>query len=124
VPAKDLRWNVRAYSFFVVSALAAALTFAASGERLKPEPSESQMESSFSQFLSKLEARPVSEIQFAEFKKHSCKPSTAAPGRYCSFTYSTELPAERLSILPAHATISGTFFADDDGQLRFEMVIG
>jgi hypothetical protein len=115
---------VRVYSFFVVSALAATLAFAASGEPLKPEPSESQMASSFSQFFSKLETKAVSEIQFDAFKKHSCKPFAAKPGHYCSFTYSTELPVEQLSIFPTQATISGTFFADDDGQLRFEMVIG
>jgi hypothetical protein len=117
---------VRAYSFLVASALvAASLTFAVSGERPKPEPSESQMESSFGEFFSKLETVPVSEIQFAEFKKHSCKPIPTRTGYYhCSFTYSTELPAEQRSILPIHATISGAFFADDEGHLRFEMVIG
>jgi hypothetical protein len=115
---------VRAYSFFVVSALAAALTFGASSKRLEPEPSESQMESSFNQFFSKLATGAYSEIQFAAFKKHSCKPSTATSGHYCSFTYSTEMPAKGLSILPAHGTISGMFFTDDDGQLRFEMVTG
>jgi hypothetical protein len=114
----------RVYSFFVVSALAATLTFAASRERFNPEPLESQMESSFGQFFSKLESRPIAEIQFAAFKKHSCKPSTAPPRHYCSFTYSTELPAKQFSILPTHGTISGMFSADDDGQLRFEMVIG
>ncbi len=113
---------MRAYSFFVVSALAAAVTFAASGERSKPEPSESQMESSFRQFLSTLEKRP--DIQFVEFKKHSCKASAAAPGHHCQFTYSTDLPANQIAILPPHATISGTFFADGDGQLGFEMAIG
>jgi hypothetical protein len=116
---------VRAYSFFAVSAVAAVLTFAVSGERPKPEPSESQMESSFGEFLSRLETKPISEIQFAEFRKHSCKAFAARSGYYqCSFTYSTELPAEQLSILPTRATISGTFFADDEGRLRFEMVIG
>jgi hypothetical protein len=117
---------VRAYSFLVASALvAASLTFAVSGERPKPEPSESQMESSFGEFFSKLETRPVSEIQFAEFKKLSCKPIPTRTGYYhCRFTYSTELPAEQLSILPISATISGAFFADDEGHLRFEMVIG
>jgi hypothetical protein len=34
------------------------------------------------------------------------------------------MPAKGLSILPAHGTISGMFFTDDDGQLRFEMVTG
>jgi hypothetical protein len=116
---------VRAYSFFVVSALAAALAFGASSKRLEPEPSESQMESSFNQFLSKLATGAYSEIQFTAFKKHSCKPSTATTGHYyCSFTYSTDMPADGSSILPSHGTISGMFFADDDGQLRFEMVIG
>ncbi len=112
---------MRVYSFFVVAASAAALTFAASGGQPKPEPSESQMESAFSQFFSKLETR---SIRLAAFKKHSCKPSTATSEHYCSFTYSTDLPAEQLSILPTLGTISGTFFADDDGQIKFEMVIG
>jgi hypothetical protein len=112
---------VRVYSFFVVAASAAALTFAASGGQPKPEPSESEMESAFSQFFSKLETR---SIRLAAFKKHSCKLSTATSVHYCSFTYSTDLPAEQLSILPTLGTISGTFFADDDGRIRFEMVIG
>ena len=114
---------MRVYSFFVISALAAALTFGASSKRLGPEPSESQMQSSFNQFFSKLESVPSSKIQFAAFKKHSCKPFTATR-HYCSFTYSAELPVEELSILPSRATFSGMFFVDDDGQLRFEMVIG
>jgi hypothetical protein len=110
--------------FFGASALAAGLAFAASGEPSKPEPSEAQMESSFSQFLSKLETRPASEIQFSAFKKHSCRMSPAAPGYTCKFTYSAKSPAAGFSVLPARATLSGTFFSDDDGQLRFEMVIG
>ena len=123
-PAKYPRWNVRAYSLFVVSALAAILALAASGgPPNKPEPSESQMESSFGQFLSKLEKKPISEIQFAAFRKRSCRP-IATTGHYCSFTYSAKLPAGRFSILREHGTISGSFVADDDGQLRFETVIG
>lgn len=115
---------MRAFWFFGVSVLAATLTFAASGSQPRPEPSESQMESSFSQFFSKLERGAVSEIRFASFKKHSCKPSSAVSGHYCSFTYSAELPAEQLSIFPTDATISGTFLSEDDGLIRFEMVIG
>jgi hypothetical protein len=111
---------VRAYLFFGVSALAAGLTFAALSEPSKPEPSESLMVSSFSQFLSKLETRPVPEIQISAFKKHSCRTSAAAPGYICNFTYSAKMPAARFSVLPARGTVSGTFLFDEDGQLRFE----
>ena len=82
------------------------------------------MQSSFGRYFSKLATGANTEIQFVSFKKHDCKPSNTASRHYCSFTYTTEVPAERLSILPARGTISGTFFADDDGQLKFEMVIG
>jgi hypothetical protein len=124
VPIEYWRLNVRVYSFFFASALAATLTFVASGERTKPEPSEPQMELSFRQFFSKLETRPISEMQFTAFKKHSCKPSLTVFGHVCSFSYSTQLSDEQLSILPAHSTFSGTFILDDDGHLRFETVIG
>jgi hypothetical protein len=112
------------YWLFVVSAFVAAIfTFAASGERLNREPSELQMQASFSRFFSRLETTPVPEIRLAVFKKNFCKPS-AGSGYYCSFTYSTKSMAEQLSVLPTHGTVSGTFFADDDGQFRLEMAIG
>ncbi len=113
---------MRVHAFFVVSALAAALPFAVRNEPVKPEPSELQMEASFSQFLSDLDAN--SEIQLAAFKKHSCKQSSVSSGHFCSFTYSMEKPVAPASVLPAHATLSGRFFANDDGEIRFEMLIG
>jgi hypothetical protein len=115
---------MRACLLFVVAAITAAIfTFAASGERLMPEPSEAQMQASFGRFFSSLETKPASEIKLAVFKKNFCKPS-AGSGYYCSFTYATKLTAEQLSVLPTHGTVSGTFFADDDGQFRLEMAIG
>jgi hypothetical protein len=33
-------------------------------------------------------------------------------------------PIERFSVLPSDGTLSGMFYSDKDGQLRFEMVIG
>jgi hypothetical protein len=33
-------------------------------------------------------------------------------------------PTERFSVLPPDGTLSGMFFSDTEGQLRFEMVIG
>jgi len=113
---------VRVISLFAASVLAAGLAFAASGERLPPEPSEAQMESSFADFLARQEARP--RVSFTAFQKKSCKPSTAGNGHYCNFTYATALPAEQLSIFSARGTLSGTFSADSAGKLRFEMVIG
>jgi len=115
---------VRIHSFFFASALAFTVTFGAFAERSKPEPSGAEMESSFSQFFSKLETNSISEAQFITFEKHSCKWSITVSGHICSFTYSTELPADQLSVLPAHGTLSGTFFLDDEGSLRFETVIG
>jgi len=114
---------VRAYSFIVVSALAGMLVFAASGEQPSTEPSESQMERPFGEFFSKVEAKQLSEIQFITFKKRSCR-QTGTPGYYCSFTYSTKAPVESFSVLPAEGTVSGMFFSDREGRLRFEMVIG
>lgn len=114
---------MRAYSFFVVSALAGTLAFAAYSEQRNAEPSESQMQPSFEEFFSKVEAKPLSEIQFIAFKKRSCQ-RTGTPGYYCSFTYSTNAPAERFSVLPAQGTVSGMFFSDQEGRFRFEMVIG
>lgn len=115
---------MRIYSFFLASALAVGIAFLASGEQSKPEPSGSEMKSSFSRFLSTLETKPISEAQFTAFEKHSCRWSNTLSGHICSFTYSTKLPADQLSVLPAHGTLSGTFFLDAEGRLKFETVIG
>jgi hypothetical protein len=114
---------VQAYSFFIVPALAVVLAYGASSKRLEPDPAESQMESSFSRYFSKLSPRTHSKIQFATFRKNSCVTTTTSR-HYCSFSYSTLTPAKQLSILPAHGTISGMFSADDNGQLTFDMAIG
>jgi hypothetical protein len=114
---------VRIFSLLVISGLAAVLAFAASGGQPNAEPSELQMQPSFGEFFSKLEARPISEIQFVAFKKRSCRSATTT-GYYCSFTYSTKPPFKRFSVLPTQGTLSGMFISDKDGQLRFEMVVG
>jgi hypothetical protein len=114
---------VRTYPFFIVSALSGMLALAAFGGQPNAEPSELQMERPFGEFLAKVEAKPLSEIQIIAFKKHSCR-ETGTPGYYCSFTYSTKVPPARFSVLPAEGTLSGMFFSDQDGRLRFEMVIG
>ena len=114
---------MRLHSLVVISALVAGLAYAASGQQAIPEPSESEMKSSFGQFVSQLEAKPAAQIQFVAFEKRSCKPASIQ--RYhCSFTYSTDLPAESFSILLPRGSLSGMFFPDADGHLRFEMVIG
>ena len=115
---------MRIYSFFFAPALAATVTFFAFSERGEPEPSWAEMKSSFSQFLSKMEAKSISEAQLNAFEKHSCKWSTALSGHICRFTYSTTLPFDQLSVLPPHGTISGTFFLDEEGHMKFETVIG
>ena len=115
---------MRVYSFFLASALAASLAVSAPSEQQKPEPSESQMKLSFAQFISEQESRSVSEIPFITFKKNSCKPRSAVPGHICNFTYVIGLPNEKLSILQAKSTFSGTFFLDGGGHLKFETVIG
>ena len=115
---------MRVYSFFVASALAASLTVVASRDSLNRNRPHSRWKSSFGEFFTQLEGRSNSEIRFAAFEKHACKAYPAKPGHYCSFTYSTKLPAQQFSILPTRATFSGTFFADETGRLRFEMVIG
>ena len=114
---------MRTYLFFVVSVLSGMLAFAASGEQPNAEPSELQMTRPFGEFFAKVEAKPLSEIQFLAFKKHSCH-DTGTPGYYCSFTYSLKAPTERFSVLPTEGTLSGMFFSDKEGRLRFEMVIG
>ena len=107
----------------VSSALVAGLAYAASAQQAIPEPSESEMKSSFGQFVSQLESKPAAQIQFVAFEKRSCKPASIQ--RYhCSFAYSTNLPPETLSILLPRGSLSGMFFPDADGHLRFEMVIG
>jgi hypothetical protein len=114
---------VRIASFVVVLALTGVLTFTASGKQRVPEPSESQMASSFGRFLSRLEKRPVSDIEFTAFRKTGCKPIDAA-GHNCIFSYSARLPAGQFSILRERGTISGSFIADEKGGLRFETVVG
>jgi hypothetical protein len=118
---------VRTYSFpvalLVASGLAGMLAFATAGEQPNAEPSELQMQRPFGEFFAKVEAKPVSEVQFIAFKKGACQRS-GSPGYYCSFTYATNAPAELFSVLPAQGTISGMFFSDHDGRLKFEMVIG
>jgi len=107
----------------VSSALVAGLAYAASAQQAIPEPSESEMKSSFGQFVSQLESKPAAQIQFVAFEKRTCKPASIQ--RYhCSFTYSTNVPADSLSIILPRGSLSGMFFADDDGHLKFEMVIG
>ena len=115
---------MRVYLFFLASALAAALAIFAPSEQQKSEPSESQMKLSFAEFISELESRPVPEIQFISFKKNLCRPTIAVLGHFCSFTYAIGLPNEKLSILEAKSTFSGTFFLDGGGHLKFETVIG
>jgi hypothetical protein len=116
---------MRFYSFgFVVAALAVAVTFVALQDQSRPEPSVAEMKSSFSRFLSKLEMKSISEAKFRAFEKHSCTWSGQLSGHICRFTYSTDLAADQLSVLPAHGTISGTFFLDHDGRVMFETVIG
>lgn len=115
---------MRVYSFFLASALAATIALVMSGEPGRPEPSESEMKVSFSQFFSKLETKPISVSEITAFQKHSCKWSPVLSGHICSFTYSTELDADQLSVIHAHGTFSGTFFLDHEGHLKFETVIG
>ena len=115
---------MRTYLVFFASALAVTVTLVASDERCKSEPSGAEMKSSFSQFLSRMEAKTISEAQLDVFEKHSCKWSTTLSGNICGFTYSTTLPFDQLSILPPTGTVSGNFFLDEKGQLKFETVIG
>jgi hypothetical protein len=113
---------MRAHSFFfAASALAASVTLGGFSEI--PGPSQSQLESSFNQFLREA-AGENSEIRFGIFTKHSCKLSPAVPGHICSFTFFADKPAERLPILPAQGRITGRFFAGEDGKLKFEMMTG
>ncbi len=109
---------------FVVAGLAVAVMFVALRDQSRPEPSVAEMKSSFSQFLSKLEMKSISEAKFRAFEKHSCNRSDQLSGHICRFTYSTDLAADQLSFLPTHGTVSGTFFLDHDGHAMFETVIG
>ena len=106
---------MRTYPLFIVSGLAGMLAFAACGEQPNAEPTELQMARPFSEFYAK--------VEFLAFKKHSCN-QTGTPGYYCSFTYSMKAPIEHFSVLPSEGTLSGMFYSDKDGRLRFEMVIG
>ena len=114
---------MRTYPLFIVSSLAGMLAFAACGEQPNAEPTELQIARPFSEFYAKVETRPLSEIEFLAFKKHSCH-QNGTPGYYCSFTYSMKAPIEHFSVLPSEGTLSGMFYSDKDGRLRFEMVIG
>ncbi len=114
----------RTRSLVLTSVLAAAVLLSTFGERSKPEPSEPEMKLSFSRFLTRLEANSPSEIKFTAFEKLSCKWSNALSGHICSFKYSTELPSEKLSVLAGRGTLTGTFSVGEDGDLKFETVIG
>jgi hypothetical protein len=127
---QDLRWDMRAPLFFSVAALAATCSLAFSNEG-QTEPSDSQMKSAFTRFLNGESAAGISKIEFVTFKKESCKPILVAPGYDCTFTYVAKKPLDlqetaiaHLSHLPAGGRLAGRFFANDDGQLRFEMIIG
>ena len=113
---------MRALSFFTVSAIAAGLVFAVSDEQVGP--SESQMESSFNRYLAMEVTNANSIIKFATFKKYSCKFSFAGPGKICSFMYSIEAPKGLMSSQPLSGSITGKFFVDDNGLLRFETITG
>lgn len=113
---------MRAFSFFIVSAIAAAFVFAVSDEKVGP--SESQMESSFNRYLAIEATNANSKIKFAKFKKYSCKPSLAEPGQICSFMYFIEKPKWGASAQPLSGSITGRFFVDGDGLLRFETMTG
>ena len=121
---------MRAPLLFAVAALAATCSLAFSKEE-QTEPSDSQMEKAFTRYLYGDSAARISKIEFLKFKKESCKPISVAPGLNCTFTYVTKTPLDlretalaHLSRLPANGRLAGRFFADDDGQLRFEMIIG
>lgn len=113
---------MRASSFFIVSVVAAALVFAVTDEQVGP--SESQMESSFNRYLAIEATNANSKIKFAAFKKYSCKPSLAGAGQICKFMYSLEMPKGPSSPQPLSGSITGRFFVDDDGLLRFETMTG
>ena len=125
-----LRWEMRTPLFFAVAALAATCSLALSKEE-QIEPSDSQMESAFAQYLYGDSAVRISKIEFLRFKKESCKPILVAPGLNCTFTYVTKTPLDlretalaHLSRLPANGRLAGRFFENEDGQLKFEMIIG
>lgn len=121
---------MRAPLFFAVAALAATCSLAFSKEE-KIGPSDSQMESAFTRYLYGDSATKNSKIEFVSFKKDSCKPILVAPGLNCAFTYVAKAPLDlrntalaHLSRLPAGGRLAGRFFTDENGQLRFEMIIG
>jgi hypothetical protein len=116
--------------FFAVAALAATCSLAFSKDK-QIEPSDSQMESAFIRYLYGDSAARISKIEFVSFKKESCKPILVAPGHNCAFTYVTKAPLDlretalaHLSRLPAEGRLAGRFFTNENGQLRFEMIIG
>jgi hypothetical protein len=123
------RWKMRAPLFFAVAALAVNYSLAFSNND-RIEPSNLQMESAFLRFLYGEATAESSKIKFARFEKESCKPVLVAPGHNCSFTYVTKTPLDvrgtpiaHLSSLSTGGTLAGRFF-DEDGQLKFEMIIG
>jgi hypothetical protein len=121
---------MRAPLFFAAAALAATCSLAFSKEE-RIEPSDSQMRSAFTQYLYGDSAARISRIEFVRFDKKSCKPILVAPGHNCTFEYVTKAPLDlhetalaHLSRLPASGRLAGRFFANEDGQLKFEMIIG
>jgi hypothetical protein len=121
---------MRAPLFFAVAALAANCSLAFSNQE-PVEPSDSEMKSAFARYLYGETAAKISTIEFVRFKKESCKPILVAPGHNCTFTYVTKMPLDlretpiaHLSHLPAGGRLAGRFFANEDGQLRFEMIVG
>jgi|SRR5450759_3393512 hypothetical protein len=121
---------MRASLFFAVAALAAICSLAFSND-VQIEPSDSQMQSAFTQYLYGDATARISKIEFVRFKKESCKPILVAPGYNCTFTYVAKKPLDLRETAIAHlpnlsvgGTLGGRFFATEDGQLRFEMIIG
>ena len=121
---------MRASLLFVVAALAANCSLAFSNEE-QIEPSDTQMKAAFTRFLYGEAADKISKIEFVRFKKESCKPILVAPGHNCSFTYVSKTPLdlrettlEHLTGLSTGGCLGGRFFANEDGQLRFEMIVG
>ncbi len=121
---------MRAPMFFAVAALAANFSLAFSNQE-QIEPSNSQMKSAFTRYLYGEAAADNSRIEFVRFKKESCKPIVVTPGHNCTFAYVTRTPLDlretaikHLSYLPASGRLAGRFFENEDGQLKFEMIIG
>jgi hypothetical protein len=121
---------MRAPLFFAVAALAAVCSSAFSNN-VQIEPSDLQMKSAFTRYLYGEAEAKISRIEFVRFKKDSCTPISVAPGYNCTFTYVPKRPLDlretaiaHLSKLSTGGTLAGRFFTTENGQLRFEMVIG